>query len=232
MINDFKENKNYKNLLIIGIGLIILVVIVLIIFSFTKNNPITKPIVNQRTFKGQIISDEIKIPNTIGISSNEGEIVPRGEYEVKLQPQSESEQVIISNAKLSIKGAYDPAQKIATVWSPDAKLIFIKSNGALGLDGLSSSWQLVFGSAQKQSGYEIIISADKIVSQKEIESKVYGYILPTNWYDSGDAISTISTLPQFEKETISALSFYYSEANKSWAYGLANGHKTTAMWVK
>jgi hypothetical protein len=158
-------------------------------------------------------------------------VVPRGEYNIKLQPQSEVDTAVITKAKLTLKEAYNLSIAEAVKWSNDAKLVFIKSNGALGLDGKASSWQLVYGSAIKKAGFEIIMAENQIVSAKEIISESSGFDLPVNWYDSYDAIATLN-LPQFSQDTISAISFYYSGANQSWAYGLANGEKTTSMWVQ
>jgi hypothetical protein len=228
MKNYFKDKNN---IIIAAITIFILIVIVLIIFSLRKS-PFVNQNNNSKVFKGQIINDIVKIPNTVLINNNEGEIVPRGEYNVKLQPKSETEQVFISNAKVTLKGAYTLTQTAANNWASDQKLIFIKSNGALGLDGLSSSWQVVYGSAQKKRAYEIIISADQIISQKEIKTESTGFDLPSNWYDSNEAIASLGHLPQFSADTISAISFYYSEPASSWAYGVATGEKTTSMWVK
>jgi hypothetical protein len=227
MNNYFKDKKN---ILIVAIILIIIIVIIFIVLAF-KKDPRSGRVFNREVFIGQIINDEIKIPQTIEVTSNEGEIVPRGQYNVKLQPQSETETVLITKAKLTLKEAYGLSVVEANKWSIDAKLVFIKSNGALGLDGKSSSWQLVYGSADKRKGYEIIMAENQIVSAKEIISESNGFDLPLNWYDSYEAIATLA-LPQFSQDTISALSFYYSAANNSWAYGIANGDKTTSMWVK
>src|SRR3989338_6961807 len=71
-------------------------------------------------------------------------------------------------------------------WSSDAKLVFIKSLGAITLEGKSSQWQLAFSSKTKvKKGYEIIIQADQIVSKKEIDSTAVGADLSKNWKDSG-----------------------------------------------
>jgi hypothetical protein len=214
--------KNKK--IIIILAAIFLLALLSGILIFFLNGPKNK--VNQRSgqpaeFKGLVINDNVKIPNTVSIADNEGEIVPRGEYNVKLQPQSEQEQVLITNAKLTLKEAYAAVASEVNFWAPDARLVFIKSNGAVGLDGRSSSWQLVFSSSEKGSAYEIITAADKIISQKEIASSARGHELPLNWYDSSEAIASLRYLPQFSADTISAISFYYSAANASWAYGLA-----------
>lgn len=223
--------KDKKNLVIIGLIILIIVFIIFVIL-LSKNNQTNNDLGASKNFKGQIINDVVKIPETISINSNEGEIVPRGDYEIKIKPQTESEQVLITKAKFTLKEAYNKALPEVTKWSADQKLVFIKSNGALGLDGRSSSWQLVYNSPSLRRDYEIVIIEDQIVSQKELTSNVSGAEPPTNWYDSYEAIASLVTLPQFSDGTISALSFYYSNTDNSWAYGLANGDKTTSMWVK
>jgi hypothetical protein len=225
------KTENKHSIFFVAVVVLIIVAIVIILIFVKKNKTNNNQTINPETFKGQVIDDVVKIPTTTQIMVNEGENVVRGEYNIKLQPQSEIDKVLIVKAKLTLKEAYNTVQEVAKSWSDDAKLISIKSNGALGLDGKSSSWQLIFGSYQKEKAYEIIIEADKIIAQKEIVSDVYGYELPLNWYDSNEAISSFSNLPQFGLDTISSISFYYSFANDSWAYGLANGEKTTSMWV-
>jgi hypothetical protein len=228
----WKIIKNKRLLLIIFV--IVLLIIALIIFLTSKKDILNFSDYFSPTFKGQIIEDTIVLPDTVAVAANEGEFIPRGAYNVKLRPQSERDQVLIPQALLTLKQSYDLAAPVIEQWSSDSKLIFIRSLGALGLDGKSSAWQIVYGSEEKQKGLEIIIQADKIVSQKEIDSKVSGFDLPSNWYDSYEAIASLQNLVQFYNDTISSISFYYSSAGDSWAYGLATGQaeKTTSMWVK
>lgn len=234
MKNYFKDKK----IILVVLAGILLVVIIVFIFRIFKPSTTTISTqnkgINSQKFQGVIINDTVKIPDTATIGPNEGEIVPRGEYNVKIQPQSETDRVIVAKARLTLKEAYFLAKDSATNWAGDQKLVFIKSNGALNLEGQSSSWQLIFSSAQKNANYEIITEADKMISEKEIKSSSKGFDLPTNWYDSNEAIASLSNLPQFSSDTISAISFYYSKTAESWSYGLAtdNGQKTTSMWVK
>ncbi len=230
--------KNYfknKKIILFLLALILILVIIIFIFKIFKSKIATpNEIINSQKFQGQIINDTVKIPDTTSIGPNEGEVVPRGEYNIKIQPQSEGDKVIVTKASLTLKEAYYLAKDVATNWAKDQKLVFIKSNGALNLEGQSSSWQLIFASTQKNTDYEIITEADKIVSEKEIVADSKGFDLPINWYDSNEAIASLSNLPQFSSNTISAISFYYSQTAGSWSYGLAtdNGRKTTSMWVK
>ena len=230
-MNTFFKNK--KNLLIIALAVLLLAIAFLIFRAFrggislNGNN-------NQKTFQGKVILDQVKVPDTSKVSANSGEDIPKGEYNVKLQPKSEQDIVVITNAKLTLKDSYNLAVVNVANWASDQKLVFIKSNGAIGLDGKASSWQLVFNSAKKKKNYEVIIVEDKIFSEKEISSNAKGYDLPNNWYDDYDAIATFRNLPQFSEDTMSSISFYYDMSAKSWAYGLAtdNNTKVTAMWVK
>ncbi|MFA5000347.1 MAG: hypothetical protein WC545_03235 [Patescibacteria group bacterium] len=231
-----KKRKNKKIYLIAG-GLALVAILLLMLFIFRpfSDSKINRP---QKGFKGLVIEDNLVLPDTSQISVNDGEFISPGEYGVKLRPQSEQEEVFIPRAVLTLKQAYQLSEAAAREWSPDAALIFIKSLGALGLDGKASAWQLVFGSAGKKQGYEIIISVDEIISREEIETSEPGFALPENWYDSGEAINSLRNLVQFDRDFLSAISFYYSPAAKLWAYGLSTTRegepapRTTAMWVR
>ena len=63
-------------------------------------------------------------------------------------------------------------------------------------------------------------------------STSYGYTLPQNWYDSGDALLSLKTEPQFKDATVSSLNFYYNEDGKRWAYALSTSNGTLSMPVK
>ncbi len=231
-----KKNLKYKKIIIGAIiAAVFLAAIIFIIILFTSHNNITtnNNQVREAAFLGIVINDDVKIPDTKNIAPNAGEIVARGDYAVKLQPTSEEEEVLVTKAKLTLKEAYSTAEASARAWSSDARLAFINSNGALGLDGRSSSWQIVFNSQRIASGYEIIITEDKIVSSKQVTSESEGNEPPVNWYDSNEAIASLSTMPQFSDEYLSALTFYYSVSAESWAYALAlTDNKTVSMWVK
>jgi hypothetical protein len=231
-MRDYLKNK--KLILLIALGLFLLVIIIFIVWFFNKPALKNTGVFDPKTFKGVIIDDVVKVPDTLQVAPNEGEVVARGEYSVKLRPQSEKDQVYITKAKLSLKEAYNFTKEAALAWSSDQKLIFIRSNGALGLDGKASSWQIAYGSAKKRKAYEIIIEADKVISEKEVDTQNFGQETPLNWYDSNEAIASLPNLAQFTFDTVSAISFYYSQAAESWAYGLAtgSGQKTTSMWVK
>ena len=73
---------------------------------------------------------------------------------------------MVSKAVLTVKGSYNLEARSGK-WSSDAKLVFVKSLGAITLEGKSSQWQIVFMSKTKTGkGYEIIVQEDQVVSQK------------------------------------------------------------------
>jgi len=183
--------------------------------------------------KARVIQEKLTIPNTTSFTGAEGRVVDQGGVAVALVPKSEAEKVIVPGAELSVKGSYDFAQPEASKWSSDAKLVFIKSLGAVTLDGKSSQWQIAFSSKTKKSrGYEIIVQKNKIVSQKEIESAATGTDIPANWFDSGEAIKTIQDMPQYNNASISAINFFYNFDAKEWKYGISTSAGVTSIRVR
>ena len=183
--------------------------------------------------KARVIQEKLTIPNTTSFTGAEGRVVDQGGVAVALVPKSEAEKVIVPGAELSVKGSYDFAQPEASKWSSDAKLIFIKSLGAVTLDGKSSQWQIAFSSKTKKSrGYEIIVQKNKIVSQKEIESAATGTDIPANWFDSDEAIKTLQDMPQYNNASISAINFFYNFDAKEWKYGISTSAGVTSIRVR
>lgn len=179
-----------------------------------------------------VIQEEAVIPNTVRINGIDGRLLHESIYQVPLQTQANGKQIVIPQAKLTIKGSYAITHQAAEMWSSDIQLIFVKSLGAVAPTGASSEWQVIFGSKQKKMGYEVIVHGDQVVSQKQIESRFIGYALPTKWYDSDGAIASLIAIPQFAKATISGLSFYYNTDAKAWQYGIATSQGFTSMYVK
>ncbi|KKP98295.1 MAG: hypothetical protein US79_C0007G0002 [Parcubacteria group bacterium GW2011_GWC1_38_17] len=180
--------------------------------------------------KPKVIEENLVIPQTEKIIGSEGRTIEEGDVEVLLVPKNEGEKVIVSKAVLTVKGAYDLALVEAKKWSLDTKLVFVKSLGAVTLEGKSSQWQLAFSSAtQKDKGYEVIIQADQIVSKKEIDSAAVGADLPINLKDSAEAIKVLQELPQFSRATLSAISLYYNTDGKVWRYTLSTSNGGTSV---
>lgn len=182
--------------------------------------------------QSKVITETIVIPDTKKIATTDARVPSGGGYAVPLVPKTGEEHIAVANAVLTLKGSYDITVKERATWATDAKLVYIKSLGAVTIEGKSSTWQIAMGSKTKKKGYEIIVQGDKIISQKEVESNVYGFDLPNNWYDSHDAVISLQTLPQFSDATISSLSFFYNTDGKRWGYAFATSRGTTSMPVK
>lgn len=182
--------------------------------------------------KKTVVEESLKTLDTKSVSIVDGRVPNTDAYNTPIAPKSEKEKVIVPGAILTLKDSYQRAETIALEWSQDAKLVFIKSYGAVTLEGKSSQWQVVFGSKEKKAGYEIVIQKDAVFSKKEIESKEYGYDLPNNWYDAQDAILSIQTMPQFQESTISGINFVYNADGKIWGYALATSNGTVSVPVR
>lgn len=226
-----------KKLVIIAVVAIAIVGSAIYYFSVGGLLPSKKVNVAPENKPRVVIEENLVIPKTEKISEAEGKVTNFGAadaVEVPLAPKNDSEKVIVPKAILTVKSSYDLAQSQAAKWAADAQLVFIKSLGAITLDGKSSQWQLAFFSpVKKGKGYEIIIQADQIASEKEITSNAKSANFPKNWYDSDEAIKSIQTMPQFANATISFISFTYDPDSEGWLYVLANSDgQTTSMPVR
>ncbi len=223
--------ENKKTIVIAGIVIAVALAGVAYYF-FGSSGERTRSSREQSASRAKVIQENLVIPDTKNITGGEGRTVTEGSVEVQLVPKSEDEKVIVSKAVLTVKGSYDLAAPEAVKWSADAKLVFVKSLGAVTLEGKSSQWQIAFSAKSKQKGYEIIIQADQIVSQKEIDSTAVGADLPKTWSDSDGAIKSLQDLPQFSDATISSINLYYNADGKIWRYALSTSRGTTTMSVQ
>lgn len=183
----------------------------------------------------RVIKENLTIPDTTSFTGAEGRVVEQGNVAVALVPKSEEEKVIVSGAALTVKGVYDRAMPEARKWAPDARLAFIKSLGAITLEGQSSQWQAAFSStAKKDKGYEIIIRENKMISRKEIESALAGGAMPDNFADrdSAWAIAQLALIPQFQTASITAIVFSYNADAKGWDYIIPNSFGKSAIRVR
>lgn len=228
-------NKN--KIYFYGFGGVILSAIVVVylffpsVFRFVLNDG-NKTTYQSESPKKVIVEEKMSVPETKNISQGDGMYPNNSEYKVPLKKEEGKEEIIFLKAVLTLKNSYDLAEKRAMEWSGDAKLILIKSMGAVDNTGKSSQWQIAFGSELKKGGYEVIIHEDKIVSAKEVESSEYGYPLPSNWYDSNEALASLNGLSGFISATISGISFYYNRDGKIWKYALVTSAGNTSMNVK
>lgn len=178
----------------------------------------------------KVVTDSITIPHSDKITGTEGLFVSKSEgIPVPLVPSNGGEVVVVVDAILTAKGSFDLAHKSALSWAPDAKLVYIKTLGTIMLDGRTSYWQLGFGSLKKKSGYDIVIKGDVVASATEVPTTVYGFELPKNWYDSGDAIDSVRTLPRFRDVTVSQINFFY---DKGWLYSVVTSVGSSVIPVK
>lgn len=183
----------------------------------------------------QVIEEKLVIPETKKITGAEGKIVIEGAVSVPLVPKTEAEKVVVAKAVLTVKGSYDLAVSEAKKWSTDALPVFIKSLGAVTLDGKSSQWQLAFSSKSKsKKGYEIIIQADQIVSKKEIDSSVKGVNFPANMPDSGEFVKKLQERPVFADATFSSflLASTPESTDVKWWFSISTSKGTVTFEVK
>lgn len=216
------------------IAVIVIILVIAVFYAFGGWPSFKLPTSEKKVEeKPKIVEENLVIPDTKKITGTEGRFVNDGAVDVKLVPQSEGEKVIVPKAVLTVKGSYDLAAVEAGKWSSDAKLVFIKSLGAVTLEGKSSQWQLAFSAKSKlKKGYEVIIQADQIVSKKEIDSTAVGADLPKNWKDLGEIIKELQTHPFYQDATVSGVNFYLNPDDKNWYYGLATSKGASSIVVK
>jgi len=227
--------QNKKLVVILAIFVIVVIAAAIYIISPDKFSTLKNLSRTIGLEKGtpQIVEENLVAPETKKITGSEGKTASSGPVEVPLVPKTESEKVIVLKAALTVKGTHNLASIEAQKWSSDAKLVFIKSLGAVTLEGKSSQWQSVFSSKTKaKKGFEIIIQEDKVVSKKEIDSNAVGADLPKIWKDSGEAIISLQELPQFFDATISAINLYYNTDGKVWRYVLSTSRGITSSSVE
>lgn len=222
------------------IAIIFLVVASLIVyFVFPEFSSKISQVVDLIPDEPRVIENEqLVIPQTEKITQTDSVIVQKGTVEIPFAPKTEAEKVVVPKAILTVKGSYNLAKTEAEKWASDAVPVFIKSIGAITLEGKSSQWQLAFSSASAkatadkskttQKGYEIIIQGDQIVSQKEIDSTIISGKMPIKWKDSGEVIASLAQHPYFGDATVSSIKFYYNLDNKNWRYAFATSKGTTS----
>lgn len=221
-----------KNLFIILIIIVIIAGIVggLYVWYPDVFKSLIRPATEIKKEQPKVIEETLEIPQTEKITGAEGRTIEEGNVNVPLVPKTEGEKVIVSKAVHTVKGAHNLALAEAQKWSPDAKLVFIKSLGAVTLEGKSSQWQLAFSSAAKKGkGYEVIVQSDQIASKKEIDSTAVGADVPATLNDSDMAVQTLAEMPQFSDATISTINLYYNADGKVWRYALSTSKGTTSV---
>lgn len=179
-----------------------------------------------------VVKEELQIPKVKRVSVTSGRAVEGSETRVEtpLVPMTEGEKVIVPLAVYTVKGAYELALKEALSWKSDAKPSFVKSSGAVTVDGKSSQWQVAYVSASaSKKSYVVVIQGDAVVSKQEVDSTAVGASLPKTWYDSDEALKRLAELPQFVNATISVIQFFYNADAKVWRYVIQTSSGTTSL---
>ena len=227
--------QNKKLVVILAIFVVVVIIAAIYIISpdkFSTLKNLSRTIGLEKETP-QIIEENLVAPETKKITGSEGKTASSGPVEVPLVPKTEGEKVVVLKAILTIKGSYDLAGPETQRWSSDAKLVFIKSLGAITLEGKSSQWQLAFSSKTKvKKGYEIIIQADQIISKKEIDSTAVGADAPKQWKDLGDVIKELQSHPLYQDATVSAATFYLNPDNKKWYYTLSTSKGVSSIVIE
>lgn len=212
-----EENTSNK---IFWIGGAVVIIILVLAVYFWQTSPSFKKAV---TFleKPTVITENIVIPNTTRTMTSDARVASGDKYAVPLVPKTNGEEVIVPNAVLTLRESYNLASVEGEKWATDAKLVYIKSLGAVTLEGKSSTWQVVMGSRTKGMGYEVIIQGSAVLSQKEVDSKDYGGTIPEIWKDLAVVIKELQSHPLYQNATVSEVNFYYNTDNKKWYYAIA-----------
>lgn len=181
----------------------------------------------------RVIEETLVVPDTQEVHTADARMLEQGAVAVPLVPKSEEEKVIVARAELTLKGGYTAAALVAETWDDKALLVFIKSLGAITLDGKSSSWQVMFSSPNKKSaGYEVILQGKEIVSKKEVVSVAPGAVVPQNWKDLGEVIAELQQHPLYQDASVTAASFHLNPDNKKWYYNILTSKGANAIAVE
>ncbi|MBI5134171.1 MAG: hypothetical protein HZA81_02180 [Candidatus Taylorbacteria bacterium] len=186
------------------------------------------------TFNEGTVSRKVEVepvlPATVEVARGEGRKIVEGEVDLPIDREDRS--FTLSDAILTLKGGYDIALPLASAWAKDARLVLVRSIGPVTAKGTAAEWQVLFASKEKEKGYEVLVFRDRAIRELEIESESSGYELPSDWYDSSDALSSLQGQPQFSKATLSSIQFFYNEDGKRWSYGLSTSEGTVSIPVR
>lgn len=181
--------------------------------------------------QGVVVNEALILPETTEVGRHAGRVVVSGAYRAPINP-TPTTRVISSRAIYSLKEAHQLVEERARAWAPDAALVSIQSLGVITEEGRSGEWQLFFASKARGTGIEFIVYEDAIAREKEVASAGSGFALPSDWYDSGEALRSLRGMPQFEKATVSSLNFFYNEDGERWGYVLATSLGTVSIPVR
>lgn len=217
-----------KNLFIIIVALVILAIGGSVVLWGSRTG---RKVAIQGT--PRVIEETLVIPDTQEVSTADARMLEQGAVAVPLVPKSEEEKVVVARAELTLKGGYAAAALVANQWDSAPALVFVKSLGAITLDGKSSSWQVIFSSpSKKNAGYEVILQGKDIVSKKEVVSAAPGAVVPQNWKDLGEVIAELQQHPLYQDASVTAASFHLNPDNKKWYYNILTSKGANAIAVE
>lgn len=220
-MNEFLNN--HKRISWITLILIVISVIGVVLYYGGPRNAERAIFYNERIVRE---NPAPRVVDSVSVASGR-KIISTGEA----IPFIGDERVVIDGGK-TLKESYMIAGPIALTWAEDAKLVYVHSLGTVTAEGVSSGWEIVFGSKTKMKGYVITVVGGKIIEEKEAISTSFGFGLPKNWYDSEDAIKSLQSLSQFSDATLNSLIFFYSEDGDVWQYALSTSRGNTTMIVR
>ena len=223
-----------KNKIILVAVLVIVSVGLVYIFKPNLLNVFTQQI-GIDVGRPMVVDEKPIIIETTEIKSSDRFNVVDGNTQTPLVPKSDGDRVVVTKATFTVKGVYDFSKTEASQWSENAKLAYVKSLGAITLDGKSSQWQVIYVSSdkdKKDKGYEIVVFGDQILSKKEIDASFVGADITENIKDSDKAIVVLQELPQYSSATLSAINFYYNSDVKGWRYNLVTSSGAVTVPAK
>ena len=230
-----EEQTTNKKVWVIG-GIVAMLVLVGVAYIFKPSllNMFTQKI-GIDVERPMVIDEKPVLPDTMEIKSSDRFTVIEGNTQTPLVPKSDGERVVVTKAVFTVKGAFDFSKTEASQWSENAKLAYVKSLGAITLDGKSSEWQVIYVSSDKDKkgkGYEVVIFGDQVLSKKEIDTSFIGADVIDDIKDSDMAIVVLQELPQYSSATLSAINFYYNNDVKSWRYNLVTSSGAVTVPAK
>lgn len=208
-------------------SLILIMTVVLLIIASTVVYYGSPEKAKHAILSNQRIVVEIPTPRSVEkISVGDGRMAVSTGEKIALQS---NERVVIDGGK-TLKEGYVIAEGAATAWAPDAKLVYVRSLGTVTVDGVSSGWEVVFGSKTQEKGYVVAVIGGAIASRGESVLPDSGHATPENWYDAKEAIKSIQALPLFKDATISGINLYFD--GKIWEYVIASSKGTVSVPVR
>jgi hypothetical protein len=167
-----------------------------------------------------IVKTGLIIPETPAPSGANVKIMQTSVFETPVD--AGNREFVFPDAIYTLKEAYEQTLARALQWAADAKLVSIKSFGAVSLAGRAEEWEIIFGSAKNKKARQYVIYADKTVSEKDMDAVMFGADVPQDWFDSDGAVKAVIGAAQNSQATIRAINFYFNPDDKQWSYAVSS----------